>query len=46
MAFQMKIPLSPWLSEVYCHWEGGVNGAIVGFCRDEDLALLGDDSLL
>jgi hypothetical protein len=41
----MKITLSPWLSVVYCRCEGGGNEAIVGFCREEDLALLGDDSL-
>ena len=45
MALQMKIPLSPWLFVVYCRCEGEVNGAIVGFCREEDLALLDDDSL-
>jgi hypothetical protein len=45
MAVAIEIPLSPWLSVVYCRCEGGANGAIVGFCREEDLALLGDASL-
>jgi hypothetical protein len=33
MAVEMKIPLSPWLSVVYCCCEGGGNEAIIGFLK-------------